>query len=373
MLVACPKCKTKYKVDDSKIGDQGLKLRCSKCQTLFKVVKKPEAPSPTPPQPLAAPAPKPTTAPPPPPPPKPAPPPPPPKPPRSPFAGAEILVATEVEDARNKIVTLLQDVGFVPLVTNDGIQALELIKQKKPKAVILDVILPKLLGFELCEIIKNDERLKTTPVILLAAQLNSHRFKRAPESLYGADGYLEIKDIPTLTIDMLNDLLAGHPARKAKAEPDIFPHEKPAPQPQAEKTVLAPPPSPPPPPPPPPPPTQKAEPAPPPPITPKVAPPPPPPPPIEEEMEVPPEEKEEHEKAKRLARIIVSDIQLYNQDAVIEGVKNNNFYELLAKDIAEARKLYNQRVPEHIRSKTNYLEETIEAFIQKKRRELGLD
>lgn len=369
MLVACPKCKAKYKVDDSKIGDQGLKLRCSKCQTLFKVLKKPEAPATASPQP-AAPPPKPAAAPPPPPAPKPAPPPPP-KPPRSPFAGAEILVATEVEDARNKIVQLLQDVGFVPLTTTDGIQALELIKQKKPKAVILDVILPKLLGFELCEIIKNDDRLKNTPVILLAAQLNSHRFKRAPESLYGADGYLEIKDIPTLTVDMLNDLLGGHPARKAKAEPDIFPHEKPVPPAPAESTA----PPPPLPPPPPPPVTQKTAP-PPPPVTQKAAPPPPPPSapaPIEAELDIPPEEKEEHEKAKRLARIIVSDIQLYNQDAVIEGVKNNNFYELLAKDIGDARKLYAQRVPEHIRAKTNYLEETIEAFIQKKRRELGLD
>lgn len=371
MLVACPKCKTKYKVDDSKIGDQGLKLKCSKCQTLFKVVKKPEAAQPSAPQPSAQrPAPRPITAPPtPPPPPKPSVPPPPPPLPRSPFAGTQILVASEVEDARNKIVKLLQDVGFIPLTTADGIQALELIKQKKPKAVILDVILPKLLGFELCEIIKNDERLKDIPVILLAAQLNSHRFKRAPESLYGADGYLEIKDIPTLTIDMLNDLLAGHPARKAKAEPDIFPHERPTPPPPVETATPPPPPPPPPQPPSPPPPpqTQKAAPPPPPP------PPPPTPAPVEEELDIPPEEKDEHEKAKRLARIIVSDIQLYNQEAVIEGVKNNNFYELLAKDIGDARKLYAQRVPEHIRAKTNYLEETIEAFIQKKRRELGLD
>jgi len=68
----------------------------------------------------------------------------------------------------------------------------------------------------------------------------------------------------------------------------------------------------------------------------------------------------------------VSDIQLYNQEAVIEGVKNNNLYELLAKDIGDARKLYTQRVSEHIRAKTNYLEDTIEALIQKKRQELGL-
>ena len=41
------------------------------------------------------------------------------------------------------------------------------------------------------------------------------------------------------------------------------------------------------------------------------------------------------EKARRFARIIVSDIALYNQEAVIEGLKNGTFYDLLRKDIEE--------------------------------------
>ena len=91
------------------------------------------------------------------------------------------------------------------------------------------------------------------------------------------------------------------------------------------------------------------------------------------EAAYPPEEKPEHEKAKRLARIIASDIQLYNQDAVTEGARNGNFFELLAKDIGDARKLYEQRVPEKIRAKTNYLEESFQALMQKKRKELGIE
>jgi len=365
MIVACPKCKARYKVDDEKVGDQGLKLRCTKCSTIFKVAKKAGGsaqPSPPLQQPrqAAAPPPPPQHAPPPPPPPQHAPPPPPPQPAgeqapgpspeAAAFAGAQILVATVVDEARDKIDRVIKTNGMIPLHTSDGIEALEIIKQQRPKVVILDVMLPKLLGFEISELMKNDPDLRGIPVILLAAQLNSHRFKRPPKSLYGADGYLEIKDISDMTAELLIDLMSGRKPRRPMAESEIFPHSTAAESAAPELSAQAP--SPPP--------------------GPQVAPPPPSPPPAPVEEEIPPEEKKDHEKAKRLARVIVSEIQLYNQDAVTEGVKNGNFYDLLAKDIADARKLYEQRVPEYVRQKTNYLEENLQALIQKKKEELGL-
>jgi len=79
-----------------------------------------------------------------------------------------------------------------------------------------------------------------------------------------------------------------------------------------------------------------------------------------------------HEKAKRLARLIVSDIVLYNQAAVDEGVRNNTFAEVLAHDIREARALYAQRIPEEIRNSTSYLEEAFAELIARKKRELNV-
>lgn len=79
-----------------------------------------------------------------------------------------------------------------------------------------------------------------------------------------------------------------------------------------------------------------------------------------------------HEKAKRLARLIVSDIVLYNQAAVDEGVKTNRFAELLAHDIREARTLYAQRVPEEIRKGTSYLDEAFTDLISRKKKEFGM-
>lgn len=79
-----------------------------------------------------------------------------------------------------------------------------------------------------------------------------------------------------------------------------------------------------------------------------------------------------HEKAKRLARLIVSEILLYNQAAVEEGIRNNTFMKVLAHDIQEARTLYAQRVPEEIRKGNTYLEQAFSELITRKKKELGI-
>lgn len=96
-------------------------------------------------------------------------------------------------------------------------------------------------------------------------------------------------------------------------------------------------------------------------------------------VETPPAEKPPvaespaHAKAKRLARLIVSDIVLYNQAAVEEGVRNNTFAEILAHDIREARNLYAQRVSEEIRNATTYLDDAFDELIARKKRELNIN
>jgi hypothetical protein len=77
-----------------------------------------------------------------------------------------------------------------------------------------------------------------------------------------------------------------------------------------------------------------------------------------------------HEKAKRLARLIVSDIVLYNQATVEEGIRNDNFFELMSHDVQEARNLYASRVPEEIRKDTTYLDDAFNDLIERKRREI---
>ncbi len=77
-------------------------------------------------------------------------------------------------------------------------------------------------------------------------------------------------------------------------------------------------------------------------------------------------------KARRLARLIVSEIALYNRKNVEQGVRDGNFYELLAYEVREARSLYERRIPEEIRNTTAYLDEAFAELILKTRRGLNL-
>ena len=73
-----------------------------------------------------------------------------------------------------------------------------------------------------------------------------------------------------------------------------------------------------------------------------------------------------------MARIIVSDIVLYNQAKVEEGVRNGTFYELVADDFGKEGHCTQRRVAEEIRAGTSYLEDGFEELLAKKRQELNL-
>jgi len=77
---------------------------------------------------------------------------------------------------------------------------------------------------------------------------------------------------------------------------------------------------------------------------------------------------EEIEKARRFARLVVSDIVLYNQETVTEGIAKGTFFELLKEDISEGRALYEKRVPEAIRATQDYYQEAFDNFIAEKKK-----
>jgi len=77
----------------------------------------------------------------------------------------------------------------------------------------------------------------------------------------------------------------------------------------------------------------------------------------------------EIEKARRFARLIVSDIVLYNQETVAEGIAQGTFYDLLKEDIMDGRDLYEKRVPETIRESRDYYQEAFDNFIASKKKQ----
>jgi hypothetical protein len=70
-------------------------------------------------------------------------------------------------------------------------------------------------------------------------------------------------------------------------------------------------------------------------------------------------EEDPHDHARKIARLLVSDIRLYNEAEIEEGKRHRNIYARLRDDIDRARQTYNDRVPESVRANTNYFHEEL--------------
>ncbi|MBL8934164.1 MAG: hypothetical protein JNM69_06415 [Archangium sp.] len=68
---------------------------------------------------------------------------------------------------------------------------------------------------------------------------------------------------------------------------------------------------------------------------------------------------EERMKAMRLARAIASDISLYNEAKIIQGIEHDTLFDVLRDEIEEGRELFKTRVSSEIFSKTNFFDRAI--------------
>lgn len=75
---------------------------------------------------------------------------------------------------------------------------------------------------------------------------------------------------------------------------------------------------------------------------------------------------ETEEAARRLARAIASDLSLYNEDKIIEGLQNDNLYEALAEEIEEGRELFRSRVTPDLFGKNFYDRAIIDLLVKSK-------
>ncbi|NIA11588.1 MAG: response regulator [Nitrospiraceae bacterium] len=78
--------------------------------------------------------------------------------------------------------------GFEVLKAEDGVKGIKVVKKEKPDIIVLDIIMPQMDGFETLKVIKNNQELKSIPVILLT---NLGQRENIEEGLkLGADDYI---------------------------------------------------------------------------------------------------------------------------------------------------------------------------------------
>lgn len=99
------------------------------------------------------------------------------------------IVAVDNEQAMLKLITyILSKEGYEVIGFSCGEDALGYIVKNKPELIILDVMLPRMSGFEICKIIKNNPDIWSIPVIMLTARINESDILTGFEQ--GADDYV---------------------------------------------------------------------------------------------------------------------------------------------------------------------------------------
>jgi putative two-component system response regulator len=101
---------------------------------------------------------------------------------------AKVLVVDDHAASRMTAVALLAMEGYEVIEADSGVTAVQLVTQKQPDLILLDVMMPGMDGFEVCQLLKQDEHTRLIPVIFITA-LNDRRSRiRGIEA--GADDFL---------------------------------------------------------------------------------------------------------------------------------------------------------------------------------------
>jgi chemosensory pili system protein ChpA (sensor histidine kinase/response regulator) len=100
----------------------------------------------------------------------------------------QVLVVDDSISVRQSIARLIKHQSWVPQLAVDGVDALEKLETFQPDAIILDVEMPRMNGYEFMSILRNTEKFRALPVIMLTSRTSDKHRAKAEES--GVDFYM---------------------------------------------------------------------------------------------------------------------------------------------------------------------------------------
>lgn len=100
----------------------------------------------------------------------------------------KIMVIDDSKTIRRTAETLLTKAGCQVVTATDGFDALAKIADTRPDLIFVDIMMPRLDGYQTCALIKNNSEFKNTPVIMLSSK--DGLFDKAKGRIVGSDQYL---------------------------------------------------------------------------------------------------------------------------------------------------------------------------------------
>lgn len=176
MIAACPRCSTRFRVGTDRLRDEGVRLRCTQCQAVFRVYP-PHAAAPrrrddptveaelTPPPQL--------------------------------HERERLVLVADPDSARAKACAAeAARLGLHPLLAHDGVEALLVLQRQLPARALIDASLPRLTGAELCEVVKRNESLRPMHLVFTGTAPSIASLGALRAAGLGPDATVEHADLP---------------------------------------------------------------------------------------------------------------------------------------------------------------------------------
>ena len=104
------------------------------------------------------------------------------------FSDLKVMVIDDSKTIRRTAETLLKKAGCEVVTAEDGFEALSKIVDQRPDLIFVDIMMPRLDGYQTCALIKNNASFKSTPVIMLSSK--DGLFDKARGKIVGSEQYL---------------------------------------------------------------------------------------------------------------------------------------------------------------------------------------
>ncbi|WP_437191909.1 response regulator [Planctomicrobium sp. SH527] len=101
---------------------------------------------------------------------------------------SRILIADDNEQNRELLEAYLSDEGHEIFMAADGQQTIDVAREKLPDLILLDIMMPRLSGYEVCQQLKQDEKTNRIPVLMVTALKEMGDIQKAVDA--GADDFL---------------------------------------------------------------------------------------------------------------------------------------------------------------------------------------
>ncbi len=118
---------------------------------------------------------------------------------------SSVLVVEDSPAQREMIKDLLKESGLSVTIASDGVEAIESIQDNRPDLVVLDIVMPRMNGYEVCRRIKQDPKTQDVPVVMCSSK--GEEFDRYWGMKQGADAYIAKPFQPTELVGTVKQLL----------------------------------------------------------------------------------------------------------------------------------------------------------------------